>query len=545
MGVRKRIISLGTAVLLALLCTLPAHAAWDRDVTDIVADTAAYLVTQVPSPQVSSVGGEWSVIGLARAEAQVPDGYFEGYCQNLENYLRQQDGVLHERKYTEYSRVVLALTAIGEDPRDVAGYDVLAPLGDFEKVVWQGINGPIFALLALDSGNYEVPVCEGAAVQATRELYIEYILERQLADGGFSLTGDASDPDITGMVLQAFAKYQDRPDVAAATEQALSCLSALQNDQGGYGSWGVDNLESSAQVLNALCELNIDPTADSRFIKNGNTVLDDLLRYYEPGAGFRHASEGQSSSGMSTEQGLYTLANYQRRQAGKDSLYTMQAGEHVSQLPPTPTEEPAGLPGKLEEIQALPVTQPGKTFGDIAGHPNQAAIEALASRGMISGQTEDSFAPDATMTRAEFAAIITRGLGLVPAAADVFSDVAADAWYAGYVGTAYTYGIIKGVTETRFAPEATITREEAAVMTARVAGLCGLETAMGETAVRDVLSQFPDYTGCAAWASEALAFCYQYDILSQADSEIRPQDAILRCEVAQMLYGLLDCAELL
>jgi len=64
---------------------------------------------------------------------------------------------LHERRYTDYSRVILGLTAAGYDPRAFAGYDLTLPLADFDKTIWQGINGPVFALIALDSGNYSNP----------------------------------------------------------------------------------------------------------------------------------------------------------------------------------------------------------------------------------------------------------------------------------------------------------------------------------------------------------------------------------------------------
>ena len=180
-----------------------------------VADTAAYVYDIVDNPQVGSVGGEWAIIGLARSGYELPDEYYQDYYSTVEAYVKACDGVLHTKKYTEYSRVILALTAIGKDPSDVAGYNLLTPLGDYDKTIWQGLNGPVFALIALDSGNYDIPQNPDAATQATRALYVEEILSRQLADGGWSLSGTggssgAADPDITGMALQALAKYQYR-----------------------------------------------------------------------------------------------------------------------------------------------------------------------------------------------------------------------------------------------------------------------------------------------------------------------------------------------
>ena len=173
------------------------------------------------------------------------------------------------------------------------------------------------------------------------------------------------------------------------------------------------------------------------------------------------------------------------------------------------------------------------------------AIEALAARGIIDGKSDGNFDPDGSMTRAEFATIVVRALGLTPADTGAFVDVASTAWYSPYVGAASTYGLINGVGEGRFSPDGTITRQEAAVMVSRAAELCGLETEMDTAAVRNMLAQFPDYMSSAEWARAQLAFCYQEGILSQTELNVRPQDAVTRAEVAQMLFNLLSSAELL
>ena len=106
----------------------------------------------------------------------------------LVTYVKECEGVLHERKYTDYSRVVITLSALGIDARDVGGYDLLKPLGDYDKTIWQGLNGPIWALIALDSANYPVPRNEEAETQATRQMYIDCILDAELDEGGWTLS---------------------------------------------------------------------------------------------------------------------------------------------------------------------------------------------------------------------------------------------------------------------------------------------------------------------------------------------------------------------
>ena len=285
--------------------------------------TAGYLQAQIAEPGTGSVGGDWLIFGLARSGVKVPQKYFDAYYENVEAAVREKNGVLSDRKYTEYSRTVLALTAIGKNPADVAGFDLLKPLADFEQVTRQGINGTIFALLALDSGNYEIPENPDAAVQATRQMYVDELLARALPDGGWTLTGGEPDVDITAMTLQALAKYRDQADVTAAVERGLAVLSSLQEPDGGYVSWGSSNSESVAQVIVALTELGV-PLDDERFTKNGITVEDALLRFAQENGAFVHVRDGSGGDdGMATEQAFYALAAIHRAETGETTLFDM------------------------------------------------------------------------------------------------------------------------------------------------------------------------------------------------------------------------------
>ncbi|QIB69651.1 hypothetical protein Ami103574_10095 [Aminipila butyrica] len=535
--------------------SLPVFAADAQTVQAAMNDTAAYMYKTVKEPQVSSIGGEWAVLGLARSGYDVPDTYYKDYYNRVVDYVKACKGVLHDKKYTEYSRVTVALSAIGADPTNVGGYNLLTPLGDFDKTIWQGINGPIWALIALDSGNYPMPENKAAATQATRQMYIDEILSRQLSDGGFSLFGGAdgataesegSDPDITGMALQALAKYQDQPKVKEVTQEALKCLSAMQRSDGGFSSWGTANSESCVQVVVALCELGIAQD-DSRFVKNGHTAVDNLLTFYQKGKGFLHTADGSGSNQMAAEQGFYGLVAVGRAQQGKNSLYRMSdASSPASTTGETNAETTGqGLANKQADVKKQNVTLPGKTFSDIAGHKNQSAMEALSARAIINGKTDDKFMPNDTMTRAEFSTIVVKALGLEPKSGNNFSDVDSTSWYAPYVGTAYQYGIVKGTSEDTFSPSGTITKQEAAVMVERAAKLAGISKNMDAATVQDTLAQFTDYVTVAEWAKSSMAFCYDAGILSQEKMDILPKNAIKRCEVAEMLFQMLTAAKLM
>ncbi len=538
----KKLLSLLLALLLTPSLFTPARAVSREEVAAAVSESAAYLLKTTPAPQVGTVGGEWAVIGLARGGCSLPQAYWDGYYAAVEDYVSARDGILHSRKYTEYSRVVLALTAIGADPRSIAGYDLLLPLGDFEKTVRQGVNGPIWALIALDSGGYDVPVNPGAAVQATRQLYVDELLSCQLEGSGWSLRGrddGEADADVTGMALQALSAYRDQAGAAAAIDKALSRLSRMQNSRGGFSSCGVETAESAAQVVAALCSLGID-LEDARFVKNGNSPLDRLMEFRNSDGGFRHTLSASAADGMASEQGLYALVAVQRALTGASGLYRMDdVAIHVS------SAGAPGLPGKHPDVRPAPVAASGPAFSDIDGHKNQAAIEALALRGIISGYDREHFGPNDTMTRAQFAAAMVRALGLPLKTADRFGDVPPGSWYAPYVGSACAYGIVNGVSASAFAPESTITRQQAAAMAARAAKLCGMDPELESREISGILSRFDDTAAIGAWARESAAFCCREGFFDQGSRNFEPDRPISRGEIAQMLYRLLDRADLL
>ena len=329
-----------------------AEAAYAKLVTEMgkkldeIYKTTGDFMGTLGTPTVNSIGGEWMVIGLARSGHPVPAGYYD----NVVEYVKAKADAnerLHPAKVTDNARVILALTAIGKDVTNVGGHNLLKGLDNMDYVQTQGINGPIFTLIALDSHNYPT------MGDVTREKLIQVILDAQLPGGGWNLSGNDADPDMTAMAIQSLAPYyKENEAVKAAVDKALDVLSELQLATGGFGSWGTENSESCAQVIVALTALGIDPAKDSRFIKNGLTILDALASYYVDGGGFRHTAGGDLN-GMATEQGYYALAAYYRFANTQTRLYdmsdvTIQTGG--SNTPAT------GDTGVLVWVIALPVT---------------------------------------------------------------------------------------------------------------------------------------------------------------------------------------------
>ena len=283
---------------------------------------AKWMQSEVPEPGFGSVGGEWLAMGLARSEMEGMEEYLLGYGERVAAHTAQLGGILHAKKHTEYSRTILAWTAIGRDATDVGGFNLLTPLADFEQTVFQGLNGPIYALIALDCGGYEIPENTTENTQATRDMYVDYIVNAEITDGGWSLSGGPAEIDMTAMALQALAKYQDRPDVKAAVERGLELLSQQQNVNGGFADSNGETSEAISQTIVALTELGIS-LDDSRFVKNGNTLKDALLRFQMENGSFRHIMEGDTDL-LSTEQAFYALVALDRMEQGKTSLYSMK-----------------------------------------------------------------------------------------------------------------------------------------------------------------------------------------------------------------------------
>ena len=284
--------------------------------------TGEYLLAQ-DAPSAGPVNGDWTVVGL-RAAGLLERETAAVYYESVVEYTAQAEGNrLNANKSSENSRTILGVTAAGHNAADVAGVDLTAGLGDMEYLRRQGLNGPIWALIALDCHGYDIPQCADGEEQTTREGLVAEILSYQCSDGGWALMGDESDVDMTAMALTALAPYQEETDVKAAVEQALTWLSNAQQDDGGFMSWGTANSESCTQVIVALTALGIDPTVDSRFVKNGTSPLDGLCAFACEGGGFRHSDEQMESDGMATEQGFYALVAYDRFRQGQTRLFDM------------------------------------------------------------------------------------------------------------------------------------------------------------------------------------------------------------------------------
>jgi len=323
----------GSGSISATAYVAPAQAA---DYVPALNAVLPYLRDEVTDPDVGSTYGEWAVFALNRGGAAT-EVWNNIYLSNLKTYVDECGGKLAEKNYTEYSRVILALTSMGVDASsfstDKATYDLVKPLLDKQTdgaywAEWQGNNGTCFALLAVDSHGY-LDTAEGKAL---RSGLIASLKAHQQASGAWAIEGFGTpDLDVTAAAIYALAPYYldeaklsalggsvSYAEVKGMVENALAYLSNAQNTSGGFGS-----VEADVWAIIALSSIGRDADTDADFVKNGKSLLADMLSYRDETTGaFRHLLSG-SVDQMATEQSAYGLVAYDRFKNNKNALYDM------------------------------------------------------------------------------------------------------------------------------------------------------------------------------------------------------------------------------
>ncbi len=287
----KSAAALLTVVLAGAVCFGGCGGRGTKERVDQAAEkTAAYVLEQTPAPTVSSIGGEWAVIGLKKHGQEVPKGYYESYYDNVRAAVKAGKGVLNTTYYTDYARVTLALCEIGKNPEQVEGYCLTAPLDTYEKIADQGMNAAAFALIASQVSEVKLE---------QEDAYIQLILDT-FAQQNVLENEDAV--DIVAMGLEALSFYQDRPEVKAAVEQGINMLSRFQQEDGSFG-----NCESTAEVIMALTQLGISVQTDERFIKEKANLYDGLMIFQGTNGGFYHVLDIKENNAMATEKALLAM----------------------------------------------------------------------------------------------------------------------------------------------------------------------------------------------------------------------------------------------
>lgn len=246
-------------------------------------------------------------------------GYLEGLSAHVAEKYASQGG-LDKNKLTEWHRTIIAVKALGGDPADFGGVNLVgdgltAPIVSPER---QGINSLIWAVLAAEECGVEM--IGESSVEDIRNK----IVSRQNPDGGFSLRGD-SDPDVTAMVIRAlWGSAELRPYASLARAALIN----MQLPGGGYASNGAENSESLAQVILALCAIGETPDSE----------VDMLLTYQNHDGGFSHLPGGPSDA-MASAQAMLALTAYQKSLAATSAPAAAADAVTVTEAGPETTAE--------------------------------------------------------------------------------------------------------------------------------------------------------------------------------------------------------------
>ena len=416
---------------------------------------------------------------------------------------------------SQMSKSILALRAMGYDPRNITAsngetfnlVERLTAKIDENSSDIQNVYALPYMLLALKQG-------ENYATDEQMNTLLEIVINQKE-----EWQNDMWGVDAMAAMLMALPYFTEHEEISALLEESVTLVTQNQSENGTIG-----NAASTGLAITGLSATGTDILT---VVPDEQTAVDGLMTYLnETEDGFL-----PNTNSFSTEQGFRGLVAWQYKAAFPEKyVYDFSefpqspavatsdetaepeitpeptvtpeptatptptttpapyygGGGGVYQKPtptPTPTPDPKDLEketviSRRNPAVKMPKTGENKTFFDITDHKHRTQIEALAKHGIINGKTTDTYCPEDTMTRAEFAALVTRALCLTTAQSTPFTDISKEDWYFDAVNTAYHFGIIKGISETEFHPNGTVSRQEAAVMICRASLLCGLELAL-------------------------------------------------------------------
>lgn len=216
------------------------------------------------------IPSDWGIFGLNAAGEDITGITDDQGKKYWDNYTKLKTGA----QMTDYCRRAIAVVSAGGDPSNADGQNLIEEIYNYPSLS-QGINAPIWGLIALDAANAEIP---DNAVHSRASL-IQNILQNKSGDGWAFGGGDKPDPDMTGMALYALAPYRDNPAVKAAGEKAIAWLSNAQYEDGTMASWGSKNCCSVAQTIMGITAWGVDPQG-ALFTKKKGNLATALINYH-------------------------------------------------------------------------------------------------------------------------------------------------------------------------------------------------------------------------------------------------------------------------
>lgn len=302
---------------------------------------------------------DWTAFCYGRLYgAENADGYIEQVKQAADQLVHSEGFVTP----TELQRTAVLLSAFGECPQEL----INAAAYDNPNLDKQGLNAWVWALIAANCGNFE----HNEDILYTRLQLAEGVIERQLTDGGFALRGESADADMTAAAIIALAPLGDNEDVRGALDKAVSALSDIQLESGGFSSLGTETSESTSQAVIAFTAAGI---ADERLER----AVSALLKFRSEDGGFSHELNGRSDK-MSTSQALQAFAALELSKRG-ERLFDKPTAAEADEIAPEASE----IPENTDTTQAPDTSDNSAEKDGLTGFHIKLIISgALAAVGM-------------------------------------------------------------------------------------------------------------------------------------------------------------------
>ncbi len=528
----------------------------DKDYNRIIPEVLGKIATTY-----IDASSDWIVMDMGAYADYIPEAQNKLTEEAKQQYINSAIKTIKDTTSDkDIVKAVLGLAAIEKNP------ELLYPAGSDTSIsAIQKLNSITkstsawvapYTLAVYNQGDYDTDGYETEIINA--------LLAKQEGNGCFNEYGTI---DTTANIIAGLSFYIDRPEVAAAIENAVNYLSTQQNADGTFSDgYSGANSNSTAMVAIGLCAAGVDLINDTRFIKNDKSILDGLMSFLvTDGNGFGYTNN-EAINAMATEQSfralisimqtiktdeaynIYDFSDNEFTPAQSTEIITSPiwsgSGGGISSSASAEKTEKPGDPQEtedesIEETEEItPVQSASSIFNDAANHWASDAIDYVYSKSIMKGISTTDFAPDNTMTRAMLVTVLYRLENQkVVKGKHSFSDIPADEWYTDAVLWAAEEGIVNGVSTDKFEPDTSITREQMATILYRYVQY------KGQSISADGYKKlsYTDAGEISDYAVSAIMWASSTGIMNgESEYVINPKGASTRAQVATVLMRYLE-----
>lgn len=372
------------------------------DVANTLKATSNYYYS-LPDVSTPTYQSSDAVLNFARSNYAVSKDYYTTFYKDVERELKKQKGQFSGSPGA-LSKIILAITAIGKDPKNVAGYNLINLLGD-KLVAGKAakslyITDYLYVLRALEAKDYSFPTGAKYA-DFSRKSMVDYLVSTQFENGGFSWAEDVENGvsvDMAAMVLSALANYDSDPAVKASIRKGLDYMSSQLTDVAGYSPWGGNSVDSQAQVVIALTENGINPKTARSFIKNGQWAVSNMLLNFDATTGgFKITPDQKSPQLFATTSAMLGLVAYDRYASDKNTFFDLTDAKASSLKYDTAAPKSLSVTKVANTTKTISgTTEPYATVTIYNGSKKLAAVQADA-KGKFSYPVKTAFKANATV----------------------------------------------------------------------------------------------------------------------------------------------------